>query len=454
MSTSISEAEQGPADPNADEFLVERLSIWLLSATDLGCLITDVEASRHFLGVRGRPGWLAGVTERLSGASSNGFLPPEIDHSSYARTDRHGRRTFSNQFAAGFMPIVLRLEDSPVHRVGPLDWSIEGLRIGAAGALSVRAHAVLNGHRPVHINEVVSAFHQLRHELDAERVSTLQRFSEVWSSVYPEFPMGAGNEERLREETYYYEIVDLDFGVGGAPMAPKALYATGPIRALRQLSGLTRMSLVWNSYDEASVRRMGQFDLGSRHDEFWLVNEERLVRSHPDQGSNPYVDAFFDDVKLGTELVLQQTACLNFLAWWLRSNRWRFLDGLLPGNPESASETRIRDTLSELAGASDLFSDRVRVEDNSGHSFFRRLLNRTAELFQLDERRSDCRATFTDLFALAEAAATQSTNSTNFAIQRLGVEIAENSRRLTRNTLIIAGAAFFIAAVQLFVSLR
>lgn len=114
----------------------------------------------------------------------------------------------------------------------------------------------------------------------------------------------------------------------------------------------------------------------------------------------------------------------------------------------------VRDTLSELGGASDLFSDRVRVEDNSGHSFFRRLLNRTAELFQLDERRSNCRETFTDLFSLAEAGATQAASETNLSVQHLSVEVAENSRLLTRNTLIMTAAALLITAVQLFVSLR
>lgn len=435
------------------DLIIDRASIWFLSATDLGCLIEDGEAAREFLGVRGRPGWITATREALRKAEHPGFTAPMVDESSYALTDRHGRRTFSNYFAAAFMPMVLKLDKPRVHRAGSLTWSMDEIRIGAAGALSIRAYARLVG-EPSTVDELVSSFHRLRHELDAERAALVGQFGDIWKDTFPAYPIGPQYQERLRQETYYYEIIDFDMLIGGERMAPKELYASGPINALRQLSGLTRMSLVWQNYDEMSVRRMGQFDLGSRADECWIANEERLVRSHPEQNSNPYVAAFFEDVKLGVELVLQQAACLNYLATWLRSNRWRLLDGLLAEDHHPEAPKSVRKMISELAGASDLFSDRVRVEDNSGHSFFRRLLRRTADLFQLDDRRASGRATFSDLFALADAAATQIVNETSTAVQQLSVNVAENSRRLTRNALIIAIAAALLTGIQLFVTLR
>ncbi len=436
------DVSQKTRSPNSN-LLVTRFTMLLLSATDIGALAGSGVGADRYLKMRGRPGWLEEVRSKFALLEPWGFGVPTVDSSSYQRTDRHGRRTFSGHFVTSYMPLVFKKVEPKKHRVGPIVWHIDELRLGAAGAVSVRAIAhVDNKGKTVRVGEVVSAFHQIRQALDIARVEALQQFADAWTSAVPEVPLAVPHVDVLRRDSYYYEIVDLDYRVGRTRMNPKELYSSGPLNAMQQLAGLTRMSLVWDKYDEVSVRRMAQFDLGSRADEFWIVNDERLVRSHPDAG-DPNIDAFFEDVELGLELVLHQAAVLNWLASWLRENRPQLLDSLLvPGEDGLPAAKPI---LSQLAAASDLFSDRVRVEDNSGHSFFRHLLTHASDRFQLEDRRLSCRATFTDLFSIAQAVSTQASNEASASVQSL-------SRRLTAFGAIVALATLFVAALQLYLA--
>jgi len=121
---SVTNTSSGLAIASGD-MQIERLSIWFLSAIDLGSLIKHGDAARKFMAARGRPGWLKSVYEAMNAESEHGFDRPEIEESAYCRTDRHGRRTFSSHFAAGSMPITFKLRRPKVHLTGPLRWSVE-----------------------------------------------------------------------------------------------------------------------------------------------------------------------------------------------------------------------------------------------------------------------------------------------------------------------------------------
>jgi hypothetical protein len=430
--------------------LLTRANIWSFEAIDLGNLVANETAGQALMSQRGRAGWLERIHDRLRVVDLDIFNSPVREHSAYQRTDRHGRRTFSNEFAASFMPVSLPIQAPDKSLAGVLEWWFAGIRIGATGSFSVLLCAQLHEMlKEVSVKELVRSFHGMRLAVRAEEILILRKFVRVWNSAILDIPLEAEQVPSQIDCAAIYEVVDVDHLVGGTVMAPKHLYVGDEVGALRDLAGLTRMSLVMDQYDEAGVRRLANHDLGNRTDEMWIVNEARLVRHHPEVAANAYVRAFFDDVLTGLDALTQQAATLSFISKWLRQARAGFLDGLFEGDPRCESFETMQRLLREMAGARELFADPITLQESSGHSFFRTLMSKVSAKLNIDQRRAEVRGSFDSLLQVAQAIAAQETVKNEVGLQKLSIEIAESSRRVTRNAYIIAIAAAMLALVQI-----
>jgi hypothetical protein len=433
---------------------LSRANIWSFEAVDFGNLVANEAAAQVLMSQRGRAGWLESIYDRLRVANLDIFNSPRREHSAYERTDRHGRRTFSNEFAASFMPVSLVIQAPDKSLAGVLEWWFAGIRVGATGSFSVLLCAQLHEkHKQVTVKELVQSFHGMRLAARAEEVVILRKFVCVWNGAILDIPLEVDQIPSQIDRAAVYEVVDVDHMVGDKVIAPKHLYVGDEVGALRDLAGLTRMSLVMDQYDEAGVRRLANHDLGARTDEMWIVNEARLVRHHPEVAANAYVRAFFDDVLIGLDVLTQQAATLSFIGKWLRQARAGFLDGLLEGDPRCESFETMQRLLREMSGARELFADPITLQESSGHSFFRSLMSKVSEKLNLDRRRAEVRSSFDSLLQVAQAIAAQESVKNEFGLQKLSIEIAESSRRFTRNAYIIAIAAATLALVQILLAI-
>jgi hypothetical protein len=347
------------------------------------------------------------------------------------------------------MPVTLSLGSPTVRSAGSLEWHAQRVRIGACGALSVTLQAYNRSDVvSLAVKDLVVSFHLFRQAAEAETRVVVAHFLRVWNSAIRDVQLSDDALDEKLSGCTVYEVVDFDHSVNGIVVPPKQLYSGSDIGALRDLAGLSRMSIVMDQYDEASVRKLSTFDLGSRTDELWIVNEARLLRHHPEVASNAYVRAFFEDVLLGIDITTQQAATFEFISRWLRRARSIFLDRLLT----AGGENTMRVLLVGMAAASQILWDPIALPDDSGHSFFRSLMSKTSNALNVDRRRDEIHRSFDGLLNLAEAIAGQSTTDVEMSFQRMGLEVAESSRKLTRNSYIIAIVAVIMGIIQLLVA--
>jgi hypothetical protein len=318
---------------------ITRLELRTIVAVDLGWSV-EPDAADTFLQDRGRPGWPNTLVPQFSGSRTE-FDTPRVEPPSYARSNEHGRQTFSEEFSASYMPLVSRPQSPADHLAGCLTWRLDWLKVGPTGALSICARADLrNG--PVGAQEVIHSYHEFRRDVRDRWPDLVAGFLGYWSAELPHYRLVGDAPRLLLGHTETYDIVDFDFTVDGAVSQPKDLYANGQVAALRSLAGLTRMSAVMDRYSEERVRALGELDLGSRPDELWIVNVERLTRHHAEHLGDRGKQLFLEDVINATEIILHQRVTLKYVTDWVRRTRATFLDRLTAEEDVAGSHAVMR----------------------------------------------------------------------------------------------------------------
>ncbi len=257
------------------------------------------------------------------------------------------------------MPLVSRPESPVEYIAGGLLWRLDWLKIGPTGALSICVRAELRS-GPARVLDVVQSYHQFRRDVRNRWPDLVTAFLRYWTSTLPRYRLSGQAHDVLLRHVETYDVVDFDFTVDGAVRRPKDIYRDGPVAALRALAGLTRMSHVMTEYSEENVRVLRRMDLGSRPDELWIVNVERMARHHPEHLTDLGKRLFLEDIVTAAEILLQQRVTLKHVTDWVRRMRATFLDRLTEESDAVGSQDVMRTLLRQIAWASDLYSKRCR----------------------------------------------------------------------------------------------
>jgi hypothetical protein len=443
-----------PQGGSGGDLRLEALTLHTYLTLDVGHLVTN--RGSETVVERGRVAWLSDVLEGLRGAANSGsFGGVRRVGSAYARTDRFGRSTLNQDPGNGGLPVQVDFAAPEARLAGALAWRAHDLELGPSGALSLHIEAELAEGSLREVSDVVRAYHGIRREAEGLFEEVLKEFVEIWNSnttLSRMFQLSV--PARGIPPCLVFDVLDFDYTVDGRRIPPKELYASHHVGALRALAGLTRMSSVYDSFDEASVRNLADLDLGSRSDELWLVNEARLVRSHPERGTNPYVDAFFEDVCVGIRMQVERASSLIFLMSWLKQSQSDIMHRLAVADSTGETISVMRELLSVLTEMGYLVSDPAHLEDTSGHSFFRNVMTRASDRLALETRRQQIHGGFMDLLSLSQALSGQSVANGADTLQRESLAIARSSRRWAVLAVIFALVAVLITSAQFVLQLR
>lgn len=432
------------------ELEVTRLELRTIVAVDLGWAVEE-EAAETFLRDRGRPGWLGVVVAEFTQPGS-GVDRPRVEPPAYDRSAEYGRPTFSNEFSASYMPLVSRPLSSVEYMTGSLIWRLDWLKIGPTGALSICVRAELRD-GPARVLDVVQSYHQFRRDVRNRWPDLVTEFLRYWTSVLPRYRLIDSAPDVLLSHTETYDVVDFDFTVDGTVRRPKDLYRDGPVASLRALAGLTRMSHVMNEYSEENVRALQGMDLGSRPDELWIVNVERMARHHPEHLTDLGKRLYLEDIVTATEIILQQRVTLKYVTDWVRRMRATFLDRLTEEPDAAGSHTVMRTLLTQIAWSSDLYSETLAVHRDSGSSFFRTIVSRISELKEIDTSRDGVSASVTRMLEIANAIFQERSAATSARLQEVSLSVDRTSRNTGIAAMIMAVAATVLAGVQIWVAI-
>ncbi|MEV5828474.1 hypothetical protein AB0L25_23230 [Spirillospora sp. NPDC052242] len=432
------------------DFEITRLELRTLVAVDLGWAVQD-EAADTFLRDRGRPGWLHALADQFP-QPGGGFDRPRVEPPSYGRSTEYGRPTFSDEFSTSYMPLVSRPQAPVDYLAGCLVWRLDWVKIGPSGALSVCVRAELrNG--PVNVLDVIGSYHQFRRDVRNRWPDLVTEFLRHWSSTLPRYRLIDTAPAVLLGHTETYDVVDFDFTVDGAVRRPKDLYRDGPVTGLRALAGLTRMSHVMNRYGEDNVRALREMDLGSRPDELWIVNVERMTRHHPEHLSDLGKRLFLEDIVSAIEITLQQRVTLKYVTDWVRRMRATFLDRLTAERDVSGSHAVMQTLLTRIAWSSDLYSEVPAVHRDSGSSFFRTIVSRVDQLKEVDASRDAVSRSVQSMLDIANAIFQERSAATSAALQEISLNVGKTSRNTGFAAVFLAVAAAILAIVQIWVAI-
>jgi hypothetical protein len=443
----MSEAAGGT--PEGD-LRVTRLELRTIVAADLGWAI-EAEAADTFLRDRGRPEWLRTIGPQFTGPGA-GFSAPRVEPPSYVRSNEHGRQTFSEEFSAAYMPLVSRPQAPDDYLTGCLTWRLDWLKVGPTGAFSICARAELrNG--PAGALDVIESYHQFRRDVRDRWPDLVTEFLRYWSSELSHYRLVHDAPRILLGHTETYDIVDFDFTVDGAVRQPKDLYRNGQVATLRALAGLTRMSHVMDRYSEDKVRDLEKMDLGSRPDELWIVNVERLTRHHPEHLSDRGKQLFLEDVVRAAEIILHQRVTLKYVTDWVRRMRATFLDRLTSEQDVVGSHTVMRTLLTQIAWSSDLYSETLAVHRDSGSSFFRTVVSGIADLKEIDSSRDAVSGSVTRMLEIANAIFQERSAAASARLQQVSLDVGRSSRNTGIAATILAVAGAVLAAAQIWLAI-
>ncbi|GAA4227858.1 hypothetical protein GCM10022254_16580 [Actinomadura meridiana] len=428
---------------------VTRLELRTIVAADLGWAV-ETEAADAFLRERGRPEWLRTIAVWFTGPGA-GFGAPRVEPPSYGRSNEHGRQTFSEEFSDSYMPLVSRPQSPADYLVGCLTWRLDWLKVGPTGAFSICARAELRG-GPADALEVIESYHQFRRDVRDRWQDLVAEFLRYWSSALSSYRLVDDAPRVLLRHTETYDVVDFDFTVDGAVRQPKDLYRSGEVAALRALAGLTRMSHVMDRYSEEKVRALEEMDLGSRPDELWIVNVERLTRHHPEHLSDRGKQLFLEDVVRATEIILHQRVTLKYVTDWVRRTRATFLDRLTAEEDVAGSHSVMRTLLAQIAWSSDLYSETLAVHRDSGSSFFRTIVSRIAELKEVDLSRDAVSGSVTRMLEIASAIFQERSAAASARLQEVSLSVGRASRNIGIAAAILVVASVLLAAAQVWMA--
>lgn len=411
----------------------------------------------HFNSIRGGKTWL----DRLKSITENperfGFKFPGYAESSYARTDRDVRNTFSKYYVKNFMPLFFELVEKKAVYTGLFEITIDRVSVSDSGAVTLRIEsAVKNGVELKSTRSIIDGYYEYKQKVIAEIKTCVCKFIELLKDSFNKMNNNISFNETLTDdfEQYvsYYELVDFDYGRSGAKKMPiKSMYEKGAEDLLRPLVALFRMTKInFNSYDIAMISDIKNRDYGNRVDEIWAINEDRLLRHFPYEKADTYTKLFFLDVVLGIEILLQQKIVLQYLNQWIDIRRSKLREGInFRGERPKFDENQINPLIGEVVDVYDVISNGLIIQRNANHTFFNVIIEKSIDCMRLKEMLGSNRELIMDFFSLLSAISSRMTADAAVSVGEAGYKAAVSMGLLTRIMTAVAVLQLLVAVVML-----
>jgi len=421
------------------------LKIVGLYGFDVTHLLTE-DGEKRFNSVRGDKTWLTRLARETKSPQRFGFEFPKYAESSYARTDRDVRNTFSKYYVKNFMPMFFGLTDRNNVYAKLFEVTIDRISISDSGAVSLRVEAVVKDDGKVkNTRQIIESYYEYKQQINTHIKTCIYRFVDLLKESFNTMDAGIKFEKSLTDdfEQYvsYYELVDFDYGKNGTKKTPiKLMYEKGSEDLLKQLVALFRMTKIdFESYDVTMISDIKNHDYGNRVDEIWAINEDRLLRHFPYEKADEYTKLFFLDVVLGIEILLQQKIVLQYLNQWIDIRRAKLREGVSFGDgmPEFVGK-QVNPLISEVFNVYDVISNGLIIQRNANHTFFNLIIEKSISCMHLREMLGSNRELIMDFFSLLSSISSQMTANASAAVGKAGYEATTSMRWLT---IVMAAAA-------------
>lgn len=409
--------------------------------------ITSIDAGSLYIGSsadfnrwRAEEDWLATVKDRLSEVLASPSVVREQPEVALATLKTRG--TFASSRTEKLFPL----------RVSPPNLESCPIRIGSRGCISVRCRSEHDFGVKNAPGRIVDWHSSEQARVENETKARLEWFVEVWNRALPEFKLEAEIDDALSASGYRYEIVDVEaicLDAQGAATPIKDLYESTDVEGLRGLAGLSRMAREnsWKNYSPRALESLRSADLGSRVDEAWIVNQDRILRSFQEGRSDAEIAAFMRDLDLAVELVCQERATLAYLNESLQNIQAATRRTTTARTMADESARRnLQSLLHESSILAQLLGDPLTLRREAKHSFIGRLIGVVASEIGAIEAWAACRES-----------ATAATNTISSELSLLAsesqLELGVQARRTNRGIYALTLATLLVGAAALIGSL-
>jgi hypothetical protein len=435
------------------------LSGCMIYALDINYLLPDPQ-SLPMISARVSGTWIQDVYARLTDWEKHGFLEPHFAESAYAKTDRAARNTFTARHTEQLLPLEIHLANPTRAVDGYFGYYVEGLRLGPQGALSLRILVESQVGLALTARQVVHNYHTLVSCLPESLETTIAQFITYWNSMITDLALVVPSRQALMSALHFYDVWDYDFFLShGGTLQPvssvKELYSRAEREPAQELTAIANMDIA----DVESLRdvQLSQFtdsDIGTRDDELWTIGRERMTRRHPERTVS-YNIAFFDDVKLATEVLIGYQCTLDFMEDWVRQQRRSLLDEILRYDDLSDLKKQdLQKRYSDVIRASQILVEPLALERGVKHAFFAGVIVRLAEALELRTNTQRSARAMADFAGLVESISGFHDAEISAKLGQLQVELASSSRRIGRIAIAIAAIGILIAGMQIYLSLH
>ncbi len=432
-----------------DQLSATRFEITTIAAIDPGWFVHSSSDSK-FMHDRGRPGWVRLIFNRLRPTDFE-FTEARITTCAYAESIEHGRPTFSPDFSNEYMPLEFSPNNCDEHLAGHLSWRNAVVRLHYNGAFTLHFTASLQ--QPVTTDQLIDSYHEFRLQISKKIPGIASQIFQMWNCSLPDYATDNRALGTILEHVELYDIVDFDFIVGNKTIYPKDIYKGANPTALRSLAGISRMSSVYLNYSLEYLTNLKSADLGSRDDELWIPNAERLIRHHPEHSKDRGKQLYWKDVVTGIDLQCAERSTLNYLVFWTRRLRVKFLDELAKDDAPKSRDTTMRILLREIASCADLYHELPAINRITGSSFFGTLLAAVEKFRSTREIQKEVSDSIGKALEIANSIFAEQTAFSARQTSNDSLQIAKASKRTANVSAWVAFIALMIAVLQ-FVSDR
>lgn len=431
---------------SSDQLCATRFEITTIAAIDPGWLVNS-SADSDFMHDRGRPGWVRLIFDRLRPTDFE-FTEARITTSAYAESIEHGRPTFSPDFSNEYMPLEFSQKNSEDHPAGHFRWRNTLVRIHYNGAFTLHFTASIK--TPLTTDQIITSYHQFRLNLSKKIPNIASKIFQMWNCNLAEYATDKRALDRILDHVELYDIVDFDFLVDGKRIHPKDIYKGINPTALRCLAGISRMSSVYFKYSLEYLANLKNADLGSRDDELWIPNAERLIRHHPEHSMDRSKQLYWQDIVTGIDLQCAERSTLNYLVFWTRRLRAKFLDELAKDDVATSRDTTMRSLLREIASCADLYHELPAINRITGSSFFGTLLATIEKFRSTREIQSEVSDSIGKALEIANSIFAEQTAFSARQTSNDSLLIAKASKKTADVATWVALIALIIAILQFF----
>lgn len=432
---------------------ITRFELAHIFGIDLGHLIGSKEMEFNLR--RGAWGWLTELKLRFGKTETYGFKSPCFDESQYSKTDRVGRNTFSSYFVYNLMPLSFELIKPVSIQEKFFSCQIKDFRISSKGSLSIRINTTLNQTKPVKVESLIDLYFRYRVALKTRLHNHINIFIRCWNAHINDFQLNEVTLDDIESYIHHYELIDFDYRImpGNKSMSIAEIFDSSDTQMLKQLAGLSRMSPTYRHYADSRLVSFKDNDISNRDDELWVINLERLLRYHSESKKNNYVDSFFEDVKLGFEILLQQEINLEYLGIWINSKRADLRNKLTTQliHNEYINEKDIQLILGEITNLSDIFNSQFLIQRNIKHSFYNTIFLKAFEVLSIERTIMQTKESFNDFFSIYSIYCSQKISNLSLYFEKANLTLNRSVKSLTVWVVVMTFIMLSFGFIQLYV---